>query len=63
MERNDDTFQPYTLSNKINNIEKSIWDDCPKSGIYCGAATLRDRFHFLFTIGVVIRGESVLRQI
>ena len=24
-----------------------------------GAATLRDRFHFLFTIGVVIRSESV----
>ena len=62
-ERNDGTFQPYNLSNEIDNIEKNIWDDCPKSGMYYGAATLRDRFHFLFTIGAVIRGESVLRQI
>ena len=58
-ERNDGTFQPYKLSNDINNIAQFIWDDSPKSGIFYGAASLRDRFHFLFTIGAVIRGESV----
>ena len=60
-ERNDGTFQPYKLSNEINNIEQFIWDDSPKSGIFYGAASLRDRFHFLFTIGAVIRSESVFK--
>ena len=58
-ERNDGAFQPYKLSNEINNIEQFIWDDSPKSGMFYGAASLRDRFHFLFTIGAVIRSESV----
>ena len=60
-ERNDGIFQPYNLFNEIDNIEKIIWDDCPKSSMYYGAATLRDRFHFLFTIGAVIRSESVFK--
>ena len=60
-ERNDGAFQPYKLSNEINNIEQFIWDDSPKSGIFYGAALLCDRFHFLFTIGAVIRSESVFK--
>ena len=60
-ERNDGTFQPYKLSNEINNIENFIWDDCPKFGMYYGTATLRDRFHFLFTTGTVIRSDIFLR--
>ena len=30
-ERNNGTFQPYKLSNEINNIKQFIWDDSPKS--------------------------------
>ena len=30
-------------------------------GKYYGAATLRDRFHFLFTLGAVIRSESCFK--
>ena len=59
--KNDGIFQPYKLSNKINHIEQFIWDDSPKSGIFYGAASLCDRFHFLFTIGAVIRSESVFK--
>ena len=60
-ERNDGAFQPYKLSNEINNIEQFMWDDSPTSGMFYGAASLRDRFHFLFTIGAVIRSQSVFK--
>ena len=62
-ERNDGTFTPYKLSNEINTIEKFIWNNCPKSGMYYAAAILRDIFHFLITIGAVIHSESVSGQI
>ena len=56
-ERNDGTFQPYKLSNEINNIENFIWDNCPKFGMYYGTTTLRDRFHFLFITGTLIHSD------
>ena len=59
--RNDGAFQPYNLSTKINNIKRFLWHDCSTIGKYYSAATLRDRFHFLFTLGAVIRSESVFK--
>ena len=49
-ERNDGTFTPYKLSNEINNIEKFIWNNCLKSGMYYTTATLRDIFHFIIKL-------------
>ena len=60
-ERNDGAYQPYKLSSKLNQIENFIWHDCSTIGKYYGAATLRDRFHFLFTLGAVIRSESCFK--
>ena len=60
-ERNDGIFKPYKSSNEIKKFEKFIWDDCPKSDMYYGATTLRDRFHFVFTIGAVIRSKSIFK--
>ena len=60
-ERTDGAYQPYKLSKKINQIENFIWHDCSTIGKCYGAATLRNRFHFLFTLGIVIRSESVFK--
>ena len=46
---------------KINEIENVIWHDCITIGNYYGTATLRDRFHLLFTLGAVIQSESVFK--
>ena len=60
-ERNDGAFQPYKLSTKINKIESFIWFGYSIIGKYYDATMLRDRFHFLFTLGAVIRSESVFK--
>ena len=56
-EIHDSAYQPYKLSNEINNIENFIWHDCINIGKYYGTAALHDRSHFLFTLGAVIRTE------
>ena len=58
-EWNDGTFQPYKVSTEINNMEKYIWYDCTFAGKYYSTVTLRDRFDFLFTLGVVMCSEFV----
>ena len=52
---------PYKLSSKLNQIENFIWHDYSMISKYYGAVTIHDRFHFLFTLGAVIRSESIFK--
>ena len=42
-------------------LQKESTNEVFMIGKYYGATTLRDRFHFLFTLGAVIRSESVFK--
>ena len=59
-ERMTGDFEPFKMIGEVPRIEEWMWK-YNNSTISFGASSLRDRYHFLMTLGAVLRSESLYK--
>ena len=59
-ERLSEEFQPFKMIGEIPRIEEWLWN-YNNTTISYATSSLRDRFHFLMTLGAVLRSESLFK--
>ena len=57
-ERTTSEFQPFKVAPEVAKIEYYLWEYASKNIASCASA-LRDRYHYLMTLGGVLRSESM----
>ena len=59
-ERITEEFKPFKMIGEVPRIEEWLWN-YNNSTISFGTSSLRDRFHFLMSLGAVLRSESLFK--
>ena len=59
-ERLSEEFQPFKMIGEVPRIEEWLWE-YNNSTVSFGASSLRDRFHFLMSLGAVLRSELLFK--